>query len=73
MVMDLLPKTDAIYRFDPEFIDYLKTTTTAFWKMAWIYRSNWRVLHIDGFEGGRKLPAYTGTKRVFFNYEEAKV
>lgn len=25
------------------------------------YRSNWRVLHVDGFEGGRKIQMYRYT------------
>ena len=40
-----------------------------FRKLAWVYRSNWRVLHVDGFEGGRPLPIRMGTPRQFFNYE----
>lgn len=37
--------TDAITLFDTDFLKTLKP-------YQWLYISNWRVLHIDGFEGG---------------------
>jgi hypothetical protein len=55
--------------FDKELIQYLKAEAHMRWLMTWRYRSNWRVLHIDGFEGVRKLPVSTGVKRTFFEYE----
>jgi len=52
--------------FDRSIVDYLKTDL--FRLLAWQYRSNWRVLHIDGFETGSCLPMHTGVQRYFFHY-----
>ena len=44
-----------------------------FWgRMSWYYRSNWRILHIDGMEGyvfSPKLPVSSGKKIQFFQYK----
>jgi hypothetical protein len=63
-----IKKMTEIY-FDKELIQYLKAEANVNWLMTWRYRSNWRILHIDGFEGGRKLPVSTGIKRTFFEYK----
>ena len=60
--------TDAIY-FDREMLNSLKFSNF-WWKMTWVYRSNWRVLHIDGFEPF--IPPLPRGQRIFFNYAEAK-
>lgn len=54
--------------FDRELLANLKDDMF-WWRLSWVYRSNWRVLHIDGFETGPKIPAYLGYTRIFFNYE----
>jgi hypothetical protein len=36
------------------------------WRMTWQYRSNWRVLHIDNFEGSGPLPSRAGRTVQFF-------
>lgn len=61
-----------VYYPDLEVFRSLRDSATAFWKMAWVYRSNWRVLHIDGLEGGRKIPISTGKPIQFFQYAGAK-
>lgn len=39
------------------------------WRMTRNYVSNWRELHIDGFEGsGHDLPCRAGKMIQFFNY-----
>jgi hypothetical protein len=53
--------------YDTLFIQSLRDMDL-FRSLAWVYRSNWRVLHIDGFEGGRKLPVGIGKLRTFFDY-----
>jgi hypothetical protein len=44
-----------------------------FWgRYSWYYRSNWRVLHIDGMEGyvfSPNLPTAQGNSIKFFQYE----
>ena len=63
--------TDAIY-FDREMLNSLKFSNF-WWKMTWIYRSNWRILHIDGFERNPfSMPITRGQQRTFFNYAEVK-
>lgn len=62
---------NAIY-YDKDFLDSLRSSFR-------LYRSNWRVLHIDGFEppswaDPKWLPAKYNThlsaqKRVFFKYD----
>lgn len=56
--------------FDTEMLHCLLEDTSILWKMSWKYQSNWRILHIDGFEGGIRLPVHTGSTIQFFNYEE---
>jgi hypothetical protein len=58
---------DTIY-FDKEILESLKDNMF-WWRLSWHYRSNWRVLHIDGFETGIKIPMNMGHTQVFFNYE----
>jgi hypothetical protein len=44
-----------------------------FWgRFNWYYRSNWRVLHIDGMEGyvfSPKLPVSQGKQIQLFSYD----
>jgi hypothetical protein len=61
---------ESIY-FDREILEHLRDDMF-WWKLSWRYRSNWRVLHIDGFEKGIALPMHAGHTRVFFNYEVVK-
>ena len=56
--------------FDRDLIQALKEEAGFLWRLSWIYRSNWRVLHIDGLEGGRRIPIFTGKMRQFFQYAE---
>lgn len=68
--------TDAAIMFDRDLVENLKSSMSIWWKMSWRYYSNWRVLHIDGFEGRdadgfkRGIPQmdYTSTKYQFFQY-----
>lgn len=63
--------TNAVF-FDPEFVKKLRDTMFC-WKLFWSYQSNWRVLHIDGFEGPtHKFPVRTGEPVRFFSYAEAR-
>ena len=39
---------------------------TGLWRLGWVYRSNWRVLHIDGFEAGSSLPESKGHRIQFY-------
>lgn len=51
--------------------EQLRLSALFFRKLSWIYKSNWRVLHIDGLEGlvyNPKLPVSTGKKIQFFKY-----
>jgi hypothetical protein len=57
--------------FKQEFLNILRDNKI-FWQLKWVYRSNWRFLHIDGFETGRSMPISTGNIRVCFNYEALK-
>lgn len=58
--------------FDSELIERLKDNMF-WWRMSFIYHSNWRVLHVDGFEdyifGGRPLPTNMGERVQFFTYK----
>lgn len=54
--------------FDRGFLDSMRDNMF-WWKISWVYRSNWRVLHIDGFETGRRLPIDMGHARTFFTYK----
>jgi len=42
--------------------------TTALWRLGWTYQSNWRILHIDGFEYGTAIPERKDELRFFFSY-----
>jgi hypothetical protein len=55
--------------YDREAVEFLKKEQSLFRLLSWVYRSNWRVLRIDGFEGGRRIPMSAGITRQFFNYE----
>jgi hypothetical protein len=60
--------SEAIF-FNRELMKSFKEEAGWLWKLSWVYRSNWRVLHIDGFEGGRRLPVGSPVKyRTFFTY-----
>jgi hypothetical protein len=48
------------YYVHPGILDYFTDCLTALWRISWVYRSNWRVLHVDGFEGGSRLPERQG-------------
>ena len=62
--------TNAIF-YDLELLKTLRDNMF-WWKLLWVYRSNWRVLHIDGFEGPLyPLPVSTGYKIKLFSYAEA--
>lgn len=62
--------TNAIL-YDLEFLKILRDNMF-WWKLSWVYRSNWRVLHIDGFEGPtHPLPVNRGQQIKFFSYAEA--
>jgi hypothetical protein len=44
------------------------------WRMTYVYKSNWRVLHIDGVEGllwSPRLPIANGRPINLFPYGEA--
>jgi hypothetical protein len=44
------------------------------WRMTYRYKSNWRVLHIDGMEGllwSPRLPKRNGRPINLFSYGEA--
>jgi hypothetical protein len=64
--------SDAVY-FDPELIKSLKDNNMFWWRLSYVYRSNWRVLHVDGLEGyvfgGHPLPSNLGERVQFFNYK----
>ena len=58
--------TESMY-YDQTLINELKASMPWFFKL--LYRSNWRVLHIDGFEPEfHPLPARVGYKLDFFHY-----
>lgn len=56
--------------YDRDIVKMFKRECDMFWKLAWVYRSNWRVLHIDGFDGYR-FPFRTGSGKLrqFFSYD----
>jgi hypothetical protein len=60
--------------FDLELLENLKSQMSIWWKMSWRYHSNWRNLHIDGFEGcdadGKRsgIPSHGLVKYQFFQY-----
>lgn len=58
--------------FSKDLVEECKRQLSVFYAISRVYRSNWRVLHIDGFEGGCKLPIHAGEVRKFFHYEESK-
>ena len=71
---------DAIF-FDRDLLENLKSSMCIFWKMSWRYYSNWRVLHIDGFEGcdadghkhsGIPTVGLNPIKYQFFTYATAR-
>ena len=62
-----MPIPSNIY-FDRELIENLRDEAGFWWKLSWVYRSNWRILHIDGLEGGRRIPICTGKLFQFFQY-----
>lgn len=49
--------------YSKELIGMLEKEDSIFQKVFWSYRSNWRILHIDGLEGGRKLKVSLGKIR----------
>ena len=58
------------------FLDALREwwneSSTMWWRMTWVYRSNWRVMHVDGFERSPySLPERRGREIKFFNYAES--
>lgn len=55
---------------DKQFIEQFKHEVSIFRKLSWVYRSNWRVLHIDGLEGSRRTAIKTGPIRQFFTYNQ---
>lgn len=70
--------TNAIF-FDLGLLENLKSQMSIFWKMSWRYYSNWRVLHIDDFEGRdadglkRGIPGgHQGVRYQFFTYATKK-
>jgi hypothetical protein len=68
--------SEAVF-FDRELIESLKIEMTMFEAMAWRYVSNWRELHIDGFETGNKIPFPLEQLRIpttyqFFQYAVEK-
>lgn len=68
----MLPKVPDNMYYDREIIKSLKLSMV-WWYMSWAYRSNWRVLHVDGFETRQRFPVSTGKKRIWFNYGELNV
>ncbi len=58
--------------FDRELIENLKDNLF-WWRLSFVYRSNWRVLHVDRFEGcifnPGHLPWHAGERVQFFNYK----
>jgi hypothetical protein len=48
-----------------EYFDYMELEAFS----QYPYRSNWRVLHIDGFEDARSIPANLGKEIQFFHYD----
>lgn len=62
---------DAIF-FDRDMIENLKDNMF-WWRVTWVYRSNWRALHIDGLEGcvynPMLIPESLGGRIQFFNYK----
>ena len=65
--------SDAVL-YDPLIVEAMKNGTTFWWRMAYWYTSNWRVLRIDGFEGyifaRHLLPVHKGRKFEFFGYSD---
>jgi hypothetical protein len=68
------PDTRMHILMDAELMRLL-TLQSPFQKWSWCYRSNWRVLHVDGIEGMvyARLPIPRGEKRNFFTYAEQPV
>jgi hypothetical protein len=58
--------------FDKDIVEYLKDVDMFWWRISWVYRSNWRILHIDGFEGGRRIPISMRKSIPWFSYAEDK-
>lgn len=55
--------------FDAKLVDWMKRELSMFWALTWVYHSNWRVLHVDGFDGYRiPIVSYGFKMRKFFNY-----
>jgi hypothetical protein len=58
--------------FDRELIEKSRDSLL-WWRLLFVYRSNWRVLHIDGLEGAifnpGGIPRCTGERVQFFNYK----
>ena len=63
--------TQAVY-FDWPALQRMRSDSMFWWRMSYKYASNWRILHIDGFEGylwNRKgLPGHQGSNAIFFTY-----
>ncbi len=69
--------TNAIF-YDSNLLKVARDTFNAifWWKLSWVYFSNWRVLHIDGLEGSvynrNGIPGHQGYKIKFtFHTPEA--
>lgn len=64
--MSQLDAMNGVY-FDRELMKAMREPSP-FWRLSWVYRSNWRVLHIDGLEGGLRLKMNMGKVRQPFQY-----
>lgn len=63
---------DACMTWEQTILESFREHSTGFWRMTWVYRSNWRVMHIDGFERSPySLPERRGREIKFFNYAES--
>lgn len=68
-----LPDVSNKMYYDPDFFKWFSDLSMFWWRQSFYYRSNWRVLHIDGAEGfifSRNLPVSSGRKIQFFQYAE---
>ena len=70
-----LPDVSEKMYYDLDILKQLGWTFMFWWRQSYRYRSNWRILHVDGMEGAifyisRELPCKKGGQIQFFNYRE---
>lgn len=71
-----LPDVSQKMYYDPALFKDLMRMSMFWWRQSYRYRSNWRVLHVDGMEGAifyisRELPCSRGGQIQIFTYKEA--